>query len=200
MSKRDPAKRVVLITGTPCVGKTSLSRLLASRLDALYIDLTELATREKLVLGKDKKRGSMIVDERRMKQRIQKIIEGCSKEHVIVDGHYAVHVVPEEYVTHVFVLRRNPVELKGLMEQRGFSEPKLWENLASEILDVCLVDALGVYEEERICELDVSGKTVEASVNEVLEVLNGGKKCYVGSVDWLGKLENEGLLDDYLRI
>jgi len=109
-------------------------------------------------------------------------------------------VVPQEHVSYVFVLRRDPVELRKLMEKSGFSENKIWENLASEILDVCLVDALNLHGTDKVCELDVSGKTVEESAKAMLDVLGGFKKCYVGVVDWLGKLEKEGILDLYLKI
>ncbi|MGB9960465.1 MAG: adenylate kinase family protein [Candidatus Bathyarchaeales archaeon] len=193
------AKHVILVTGTPCVGKTSVARLLASRLGAVYINLTELAVKENLVLGKDEKRGSLIVDERRMKNKIGKIVEEAGEKDVIVDGHYAASVVPEKLATHVFVLRRNPVELRNFMEKASFSGGKLWENLASEILDVCLVDALNIYGEDKLCELDVSGRSVEEVVAEILEVLKGSKKCRVGVVDWLGMLESEGRLDEFLK-
>ena len=194
------SKRVILVTGTPCVGKTSVARLLASRLDAFYVNLTELALHENLVSGKDEERGSIIVDENRMRGKIREIVEDCRKSEIIVDGHYAVSVVPKELTTHVFVLRRDPVELRKFMEQCGFSERKLWENLASEILDVCLCEALNVCGNGKVCELDVSGKSVEQIVDEVLDVLNGSKECRVGVVDWLGKLESEGLLEKFLRI
>jgi adenylate kinase len=194
------SKRVILVTGTPCVGKTSVARLLASKLDAFYVNLTELVLRENLVSGKDEERGSIIVDENRMRRKIREIVEDCDKSEVIVDGHYAVSVVPKELTTHVFVLRRDPVELRKFMEQCGFSGRKLWENLASEILDVCLCEALNVYENGKVCELDVSGKSVEEIVDEVLDILNGSKECCVGVVDWLGKLESEGLLEEFLRI
>lgn len=194
------SKRVILVTGTPCVGKTSIARLLAPKFDAFYMNLTELAVHENLVSGKDEERGSIIVDENRMRRKIREIVEDCGKSEVIVDGHYAVSVVPKELTTHVFVLRRDPVELRKLMEQCGFSGRKLWENLASEILDVCLCDALNVYENGKVCELDVSGKSVEETVIEVLDILNGSKECCVGVVNWLGKLESEGLLEEFLRI
>jgi len=193
-------KWVVLITGTPCVGKTSVSRILASKLGALYVNLTEVAMREKLVSGKDKERDSIIVDELRMRHKMEEIIRNCSEKAIIIDGHYAVNVVPPKLATHVFVLRRDPVQLHKFMKQYGFSGRKLWENLASEILDVCLVDALNVYEKNKVCELDVTNRTVEDAVDEILEILNGVKKCRVGVVDWLGKLEGEGLLDNFLKI
>jgi adenylate kinase len=188
------------MTGTPCVGKTSIARLLASKLDAIYVNLTELATGEGLAQGKDEERDSIIIDERRMKQRIRQIIEDYEGKDIVVDGHYAVNVVPKRLISYVFVLRRYPVELRKLMEHCHFSGSKLWENLACEILDVCLVDALNVLGTGKVCELDVTGKTVEASVSEILDVLNGRKSCCTGIVDWLGKLESEGLLEEFLRI
>jgi len=194
------AKRVILLSGTPCVGKSSVARLLCVKLDAFYVNLTELAVRENLVSGKDLERNSIIVDERRMMRKIGEIIEKCDKEDVVVDGHYAVNVVPKNFVSYVFVLRRDPVELKGFMEKAGFSGLKLWENLASEILDVCLVDALKVHGKEKVCELDVTGKSVEEIVNEILNILMGRGKCRVGVVDWIGKLESEGLLEEFLKI
>jgi adenylate kinase len=192
-------KRVILLTGVPCVGKTSVARLLTCKLNALHVNLTELAINENLVLGKDEVRGSIIVDEVRVQRKISGIIEKSDRD-VIVDGHYAAHVVPKRFVAHVFVLRRNPVELKVFMEKAGFSGHKLWENLASEILDVCLVDALRFYGKERVCELDVTGKSVAEVVDQILDVLAERVKCHVGVVDWLGILESEGLLDEYLKI
>jgi adenylate kinase len=194
------SKRVILVTGTPCVGKTTVAHLLASKLNALYVNLTELAVHENLVSGRDEKRDSIIVDEIRMRRKIREIIEACEQNDIVIDGHYAVSVVPKKLVTCVFVLRRNPVELRKFMEQCGFSGRKLWENLASEILDVCLVDALNVHEEGKICELDVTGKSVEEVVSEILDALSGHKECHVGIVDWLGKLENDGLLEEFLKI
>ena len=193
-------KLVILVTGTPCVGKTSVAHLLTTKLDALYVNLTELAISENLTSGKDEERSSIIIDENRMKRKIREIIKNCDKENIVVDGHYAVSVVPKRQVTCVFVLRRDPIELRRFMEHCGFSSRKLWENLASEILDVCLVEALNTYGEGNVCELNVSGKSVEEVVTEILAVLSGHEKCRVGVVDWLGKLETEGILDEFLKI
>ena len=193
-------KRVILVTGTPCVGKTSVARLLTAKLDALYINLTDLALRHHLTSGKDENRDTIIVDESKMRKRIRELIQKTDKEEVVIDGHYAVSVVPRKLVTFVFVLRRDPVELREFMKRCGFSEPKMTENLASEILDVCLMDALNAVGGERTCELDVTGKSIEEIVGAMLDVMADSSKCCVGVVDWLGKLENEGLLDEFLRI
>jgi adenylate kinase len=192
-------KRVILVTGTPCVGKTSVACLLTSRLKASYVNLTDLALKENLVQGKDEQRNSIIIDEGRMEKRLKKLITNSNKQDVVVDGHYAVSVVPARLVSHVFVLRRDPVELRKLMQQSGFSEKKLSENLASEILDVCLVDALNLVGERKVCEVDATGRSVEDVTHEILLLLENPGNCHVGIVDWLGKLESEGLLDEYLE-
>lgn len=193
-------KIVLLITGTPCVGKTTTAKQLAVRLNAFYINLTEFAKIHNLALREDKGRKTTIVDEQKMLKEMRKTIDTAGEKTIIVDGHVATAVVPKNYVTRIFVLRRNPVELRGLMENCGYRGTKLWENLASEILDVCLVEALQEQEKEKVCELDLTGRTVEAVVDEICLILNEDRKCYVGCVDWLGMLEKEGLTDEYLRV
>lgn len=201
LSERIPMrKNVILITGTPCVGKTTVAKVIADRLNAEYVNLTELALNHSLLLGRDEKRDTWIVDEDRMRYRIRRIIEKSDKESVVVDGHYAVRVVPKSLVTKVIVLRRNPVELRKLMEERGYRDNKLWENLASEILDVCLVETLKTHGAEKVCEVDATGKNVEEVAAEIMEVLEAQEKCRVGLVDWLGELERRGILEEYLRI
>jgi adenylate kinase len=192
-------KKVILITGTPCVGKTTIAKQLSIKLDGLYINLTELAMKEKLTLRKDEERNTIIISEGKMRNKIGEIIGKTEKTVIIIDGHYAAAVTPKEQATHVFVLRRDPRELRGLMEKCGFSGPKLWENLAAEILDVCLVEALREQESTKVCELDITRKTVEESLIYILEVVDKRRKCGVGVVDWLGMLEKEGVLDEYLK-
>lgn len=194
------SKNVILITGTPCVGKTTVAKAIADRLDAEYVNLTELALNYSLMLGRDEKRDTWIVDENRMRSRVRRIIEKSDKESVVVDGHYAVRVVPKSLVTKIIVLRRNPVELRKIMEERGYRDNKLWENLASEILDICLVEALNTHETEKVCEVDATGKSIEEVAAKIMEALKAQEKCHVGLVDWLEELERKGILEEYLRI
>lgn len=193
-------KQVILITGTPCVGKTTVAKELATRLDALYVNLTELAKQHNLILGEDKARNTTIINESKMRHKLTEIIDAAEENNIIIDGHYAAAVTPKDKVTRVFVLRRNPIELREFMMKCGFKDQKLWENLASEILDVCLVEALREQEKEKVCEVDVTEKTIEDVVGELLAILDNPKKCRAGGIDWLGMLEREGKVEEYLRI
>jgi adenylate kinase len=190
--------RVILITGTPCTGKTTIAKELTAKLEALYINLTDYAKTNNLTLGEDSKRKTTIIDEKAILQKLSKTIENSDKSNIIVDGHYASVVVPTKFVSRVFVLRRNPKELKQFMERCGYVGTKLWENLQAEIIDVCLVEALQAHA-RKVCELDVTGKTVEQVVCEILDVLEKRKACHTGIVDWLGMLEAEGITDQYLK-
>jgi len=191
-------KRVIVVTGTPGAGKTVVSNLLASRLDAFHIDLGELVKREKLWSGVDKTRKTLIADIPKLSKRVQEMIEH-SERHIVLDGHYAVDVVPAKSIHIVFVLRREPAELRRSMEKRGFKGKKLKENLAAEVLDVCLYNAVKACGVEKVCEIDVTGKKADEVVEEVVAVLEEQKACAVGTVDWLGKLENEGRLEEFLE-
>jgi len=193
-------KRVILITGTPRVGKTTVARELATSLDALYVNLTELAKQHNLVLGEDRERHTTIVDENKMRHKLTEMINSAEKTNIVIDGHYAAAVTPKNKVTRVFVLRRNPVELREFMVKCGFKNQKLWENLASEILDICLVEALQEQEEEKVCELDATEKTIGEVVGEILAILDNRKKCRTSGIDWLGMLEREGKVEEYLRL
>lgn len=191
-------KRVILIVGTPCVGKTSVSRLLAEKLNAVHINIAELVIKKHLNSGVDKIRDTLIADMKLVSEHVEDIIKKVKCD-VIVDGYYAMDVVPPDRIHQLFVLRRHPAELKRFMQNRGFKNRKLWENLAAEILDVCLADALSVCNREKVCEIDATGKRPEEVVEEILMVLEGKCKCVVGVVDWLGELETEGCLDEFLK-
>ena len=180
------------------MGKTTTAKALAAKLDAAYINLTDYAKTNNLIEGEDKERNTLIIDEERMQEKLAETIDETDNANVIVDGHYASAVTPTQHTALVFVLRRNPKELKLFMEKCGYTGSKLWENLQAEILDVVLGEAVEVHM-GRVCELDVTGMSTEAVVEAILAVLEKRKTCFVGTVDWLGMLEHEGLTDQYLK-
>ncbi|MCW4003284.1 MAG: adenylate kinase family protein [Candidatus Bathyarchaeota archaeon] len=191
-------KRVILITGTPCTGKTTTAKQLAQKLNAHYINLTKYAKENNLTIGEDKERKTTIIDEKAMKTKLAKTIDSLENVDVIIDGHYAAAVTPQNQTTHVFVLRKNPKHLKQQMQNCGFEKQKLWENLSAEILDACLIEALE-NQKGKVCEIDTTEKTTDQIVNEIIDVLEKRKKCYSGHIDWISMLEREGITEQYLK-
>jgi adenylate kinase len=182
------------------VGKTSVSNQLAAQLNALHIDLGELVIKEKLSYGIDQKRGTLIADKARLARRVNQIIRLKGRiQGIIIDGHYAQDIISPKNVTKVFVLRRDPEELKQLMEKRGFHGRKLWENLAAETLDVCLFEAIRAFGSNKVCEINVTHKKPALVARTLALILGKKQTCTIGNIDWLGKLEKEGKLGDYLK-
>lgn len=52
---------------------------------------------------------------------------------------------------------------------------------------------------DKVCEINATGKRIEEVVEEIASVLERKRKCRVGVVDWLGKLDREGRLHDFLK-
>jgi len=198
LQERGKFKHVIVVTGTPGVGKTIVSEKLAAKLGAVHIDIATLVRQEEITDGYDEKRQTLIADTEKLARRAEQIIARTHKT-IIIDGHYATDIVPKSQLTRVFVLRCHPKQLKQRMEERGFQGMKLKENLAAEILDVCLVDAVTKMGTTKVCEINTTDKTVDAAVSEVMSILRNRKPCAIGIVDWLGQLELEGSLEQYLQ-
>lgn len=190
-------KRVLIVVGSPGVGKTSLSDLLASRLHGVNISLSELVRSEGLSCGFDERRKTLVADVEKVSVRVGEIIQQ-SEGWIVVDGHFAMDVVPVKDIFLAFVLRRDPNELQEVLSKRGFEKHKVAENVAAEILDVCLFDAIRAYGEKKVCEVDTSFRGKGEVVEEVIQIINGQKQCRVGTVDWLTKLELAGRLEEFL--
>jgi adenylate kinase len=189
--------RVIIITGTPGVGKTTVAEALAHRIGAKYVNVGRLVAEEGLASSVDVERKTLVADMDRLSARIMEIIS-VSGGDLIIEGHYAYDVVPKDAKPYVFVLRCDPAELEARLRKRGYDERKVSENVAAEALDVCLIGAINRFGKNLVDEIDVTRMDVNAVVEEILSIINGEKTVKVGKVDWLGKLEMEGRLDGFL--
>ena len=190
--------KLVVITGTPGVGKSTIGRLLAERVGAQYVDLGRLVRDRGLYVGVDEEDGSLIVDLKLLADEVSRLA-GSTDGWVVLEGHYAHQVAPKNAVYLVFVLRKNPHQLREELRSRGYREGKISENLEAEILDVCLWEAVELHGREKVYEVDVSDRNPEEVVEELLNAIKAGAGGRVGIVDWLGLLEREGRLHEYFR-
>jgi adenylate kinase len=189
--------RVIVITGTPGVGKTVISRILADRVNAYYVNISELVKRENLIESIDMDMDTTIADIDKLTDAISTIIDVSSQD-VIVDGHLAAEVVSSSFVPQIFVLRMDPTVIQRRLQERGYETKKIMENVAAEILDVCLVAVIKKHGVERVDEIDITRMRVNEVIDKIMKVLDGRIKPRSNGVDWLGKLEKNGRLDEFM--
>jgi adenylate kinase len=186
-------RRLIVVTGVPGTGKTTISTLLAAELHAEHIELTRLVKEGGLSQGWDETRATTIADMKALRHAIVNIVENCTGN-VIVDGHYSPEVSPREETNLVVVLRRAPWVLKEELQARGYSARKVRENVEAELLGTCLADALAAQDPAKVCEVDTTGETPEETVRFILAALDGDVACVHGDVDWMDQPEAEKLL------
>jgi adenylate kinase len=189
-------RQIIVVTGTPGVGKTTISKALAKKINGKHIDISALVQRERLVEGRDEARDTIIVDNTRLAQRLQTIISE-QIETIILDGHYSTQAFTDSNISLVIVVRLDPDELQTRLQARGYKETKIFENVAAEILDVCLFDALQQFEKRFVTEINVTNRDIEEIIDIILKTLEGQIKVRIGRVNWLEKLENEKRLEEF---
>jgi len=162
------------VTGTPGTGKTTIARALADKLDAEYFDVAK-EVRNDASAGYDEDRGVPVAD-------IEALREAVPEEDVVIDGHIAHLLEPDAVV----VLRCAPDVLRDRLEERGWSDEKVRENVESEALDIVLAEA--VETDAPVFEFDTTEATPEETVEEVVRALEEDEGR-VGVVDWSDHIE-----------
>ena len=135
--------KVILITGTPASGKSTLASRLSTDLGFEIIEQLDFAREKGLLSEYDKKRGSFVVDEGQFSSELSKLIEEKIKEHskgVIVVGALS-HFLPPKLTSLVVVTHCRLSELKERLSSRGYSPIKVSLNLEAEAFDECGVEA-----------------------------------------------------------
>jgi adenylate kinase len=187
----------MIVTGTPGTGKTALSRALARALGARYINLTQFVSKRRLYSEIDRERRTKVMDVTRTGSSLRRELRAMSGP-VVVDTHTPEGILPREMVRQVFVLRCHPKVLEARLRAKKWKANKIRENVLAEILDSCLTAAVKQYGWRKVIQLDTSRESVQQSLGMVRRSVLGkpGRRI---NVNWLARLEKEGLLDRYLR-
>lgn len=189
-------KNAIVITGTPGVGKTTVARELAKTDGYRLIELNSIAKEVGALAGQDPDRGAAIIDETKLKRELARVLKSEGAK-FIIEGHYG-EIVPPKFVERVVVIRLDPRILRLRLIERGYPPSKVNENVQAEILDSCLVNAVEVFGEGIVLEVDATGLDFPQLLMSVREAVSG-RGLPPGSVNWLTRLQKEGVLHDFLR-
>lgn len=183
--------RVFVITGTPGTGKTTVSRLLSTKLNVHHIELTEYCKEKGFVIEEDEERDTSVVDLDTLSEAVKYEIED-KEGTIILDGHFAHELLEPEMVELVFVLRKKPWLLKTELENRMYHSEKVWENLEAEIVGVITGESMEKY--SKLVEIDTSEKTPEDTTAEIIDIIKKGENPKFTPIDWVAYPETLRLL------
>ncbi|MCD6485297.1 MAG: adenylate kinase family protein [Candidatus Odinarchaeota archaeon] len=180
---------VIVITGTPGTGKTTVAKLLAEHMNSTYLSLNEIARKYNCFTSFDAERKSWIIDEKRLSKHIVRIINGKKYDTLIIDTHFG-EIIPDVYVSFVFILRTHPEELQKRLKKRNWPKNKIRENIQAEILGTVTYNALQTFSHKKIFEIDTTKITPEETMNIISKIISNPsdkfcEKYKVGVVDWL---------------
>ena len=134
--------KVLIVTGTPGTGKTTLSVKLAKKLGFHYTDVNKLIKKYNISEGYDRKRKTKIIDVRKLNKALIKELGNfkAAEKGIIIDSHLS-HYLPRKYVDLCIVAKCGLKELKKRLKKKKYTEDKVRENLDAEIFDICLNEA-----------------------------------------------------------
>ncbi len=115
------------------------------------INLFEFAKINECIDGYDDERQTYIVDTMKLHKMLDTYLS-TTKGTIILEGHYE-EAVPEKYVSKCFVLSCPTGELRLRLNQKGFNEEKIEENLAVEITSDCWINAIETFGSSKVTKI-----------------------------------------------
>ena len=162
---------IILITGTPGVGKTVLAKSLSRKSGFKLVELGKLVRKERLYTRFDRARKTYVVDEGQLRKRLATLSR--SPERIVLSTHLIGRFLPKASVKMALVLRLDPVVLYRRLRARGWTKRKAWENTEAEILDVCLQESRLLLGPRKVYEIDTTRKSALAVYRKHYELCQG---------------------------
>ena len=194
--------KIIIISGTPGCGKTSVANELSKLIDAKIMSLNELAVSDDFSFEYDNERKTHIVDFKVFLPYILKKIKIIKKNNprfLIIESHFS-DIIPKKYIDYIFILRCDPDELTKRLKSRNYDKKKITENVQSEIMGNCVNYLIEKKVKKPIYEIDTTNldiKSVAKTIYDIVFAKIDVKKYYLGKVDWLEKLFQEDRLAEF---
>jgi adenylate kinase len=170
--------RVVVLTGTPGTGKTTVGRLLGkSGWDVL--ELNREIVKNRLYSSRDVRRDTFVADMTAVRSFVRK--ETKTGKWIVVS--HLAHLLPTSTVSTVVVLRCQPDKLRTRLRRKGWSAAKVEENVEAELIS--LISAEARQKHKKVYEIDTTDNKPANVVKAMEKVLKGRGEIYRTPVEWL---------------
>jgi len=182
-----PPFLTIALTGTPGTGKTELSKKLEE--DGYHVlHITEFIKKYNLPSERDDERDCEVVDMDALEEAVFEYQQQARKDFSqafhsenlsIKDRHISPKNLPvlliESHLAHYLcdlavVLRTHPNVLKIRLDERGYAEKKIMENVLAESIDVVLCDCFDYC--RRVYEIDTSNIKLSETAECLKELIH----------------------------
>jgi adenylate kinase len=181
-----PLFLAIALTGTPGTGKTAVSKKLKEE-GYKILHLTEFIQERDVPSEYDSDRDCLVVDMTALEKTVYKYQDDLADEFrksyfekkmrpadlYTTPGNLPILII-ESHLAHYLcnysiILRTHPHTLKIRLDERGYSEKKVMENVLAESIDVILCDCFDCC--HRIYEINTTEITLSETVNCIKELI-----------------------------
>jgi len=187
----------IVITGNPGVGKHTIGKAIAKKLNYGLLDLNQYVIANKMIF-KSANDDALDVDIKTATNALKKDLS--NKNNLIITGHLAPYLLRSYQVDFVAILRRHPKELIQVYKKRNYSRSKIKDNITCEILGVCSYDAFKQFNSAKIGEFDVSAISMTGIVKDIIKAASETSRRSFGKIDWISKVENEPEILEFILV
>lgn len=161
----------ILITGTPGVGKTTLSKKISSYLNIEHIDVSSYIKSNKLFESYDEKLDTLVFDDKLVRKHLKKYIK--SLESFIIDTHTpsVASGINFDYIFHIVC---DISEIGRRLDARGYSEQKINGNIECEIFNMIGEELNDVFISKiyKINGSDIENDDAEYTIDDIFNILS----------------------------
>lgn len=172
---------IIVLTGNPGVGKHTVAEKITKKLKMELLDINEIVKNSELF---EKNDDAIDVDV----EELEKIIHNKINNPMLIVGHLAPYVIPEEKVDKTIVLRKNPYDLYDIYKKRQYTRKKSRQNIECEVLGITAYDSLRKFG-KKVFQIDTTRRDVDKVTELVLDIMKGSS--HNDEVDWLDMIWRE---------
>lgn len=132
--------KVFIVSGAVGTGKTTVAKAMSKYFNYKYIDVSKLIKTNNLSDGYDKEKECEIVDELKLSNFLVKLIDSFDGVGLVIDSHMSQYL-PYEKVDLCVITKCELKVLRDRLNERGYSESKIKDNLEAEIFNICFEEA-----------------------------------------------------------